>query len=129
MEIIKLITLGLSGLLLTFVGLMRLTNPAKTYLKNSGIKLNNDKDLLNEIRGVASLMFCGGIIVMLGTALPTLTIFSLLIASLVFIGFLIGRVFSRVVDGKPNKQLITGMFSELILGSANAFFLIIELTK
>ncbi len=125
MEIIKLIILGLSGLLLTFVGLMRMTNPIKSYLKNSGIKLNNDTDLLNEIRGVGSLMLCSGVIVLLGTVLPILTAYSLFVASLIFLGFLIGRLFSRFVDGKPNKQLVTGMFSELILGSANLFLLIV----
>lgn len=56
MEIFKIIILSLSGLLLLFVGTMRLSNPIKAYLKNSGIKLENDVDLLNEMRGVSAVM-------------------------------------------------------------------------
>lgn len=127
MEIIKLVIVGLSGLLLTLVGLMRMTDPIKTYQKNSGITLNDDIDLLNEIRGVGSLMLCGGIIVLLGAVFPTMTTYSLLIAFFIFLGFLIGRLFSRIVDGKPNKQLVTGLFSELVLGTANIGFLIFQM--
>ena len=128
MEIVKLIILRLSGLLLTLVGCMRMTNPAKPCLKNSGIKLNNDTDLLNEMRGVGSLMLFSGVIVLLGTFPAVLTAYSLLVASLIFLGFLMGRLFGRFADRKPNKQLRTGIFSELLLGAANAFFLIYHLT-
>ncbi|MDN5215151.1 DUF4345 domain-containing protein [Fulvivirgaceae bacterium BMA12] len=124
MEIIKIIILGLSGLLLLFAGLMRLTNPIKTYLKNSGITLENDINLMNEIRGVSSVMLCSGIIILLGTIVPVLTTFSFVVATLIFLGFAIGRLFSNVVDGKPNKQLITGLISELVLGTANVFYLV-----
>lgn len=46
MEIIKVTVLSLSGLLLSFVGIMRLTNTIKTYFKNSGIQLEKDVNLL-----------------------------------------------------------------------------------
>ncbi|MEO9483706.1 MAG: DUF4345 domain-containing protein [Ekhidna sp.] len=121
MEIIKLITLGLSGLLLSFVGLMRLTSPIKTYAKNSGITLERNVNLLNEIRGASSLMLCSGIIILLGMAMPALTDSSFVVASLVFIGFAIGRIFSIGIDGKPNKQLIQGLIFELVLGSLNVY--------
>ena len=124
MEIIQIIILGLSGLLLLFVGLMRLTNPIKTYLKNSGITLENDVNLMNEIRGVSSMMLCSGIIILLGTIVPVLTTFSFVVATLIFLGFAIGRLFSHVVDGKPNKQLIMGLITELVLGTANVFYLV-----
>lgn len=66
MEIIKIVILSVSALMLLFVGAMRLSNPIKTYLGNSGIRLENDVDLLNEMRGVSSVMLCGGIIIALG---------------------------------------------------------------
>jgi hypothetical protein len=124
MEIIKIIILALSGLLLFLVGTKRLFNPVKTYLKNSGITLENDVNLLNEIRGVSSLMLVGGIIILLGTVLPNITLASHLVAVLIFIGFAVGRLLSLKLDGKPNKLIIQGLVSELILGGANAYFLI-----
>lgn len=124
MEIFKIITLSLSSLLLLFVGAMRLSTPIKAYLKNSGIKLENDVDLLNEIRGVSSLMLLGGILIFLGVFIPKITFTSFIIATLIFLGFAIGRLISIKVDGKPNKQIIQGIFSEILLGLTNLFCII-----
>ncbi len=124
METIKIIVLVLSGLMLLFVGGMRLGNPIKTYLKNSGIKLENDVDLLNEMRGVSALMLCGGIIILLGAVVPKLTFTAFVVALLIFLGFAIGRILSISFDGKPNKQIRQGLISEIVLGAANVFCLI-----
>lgn len=124
MEIVKIITLSLSSLVLIYVGIMRLSKPVKTYLKSSGIKLENDTDLLNEIRGMSAVMLCGGIIISLGIFFPGLTTISFVVASLLFIGFAIGRFVSIAADGKPNKQLIQGILFELVLGAANIFGLV-----
>ena len=123
MEIISIVILSLSSLLLIFVGVMRLSNPIKTYLKNSGIKLENDTSLLNEMRGVAAVMLCAGIIVLFGTFTERLTFTSHFVASLIFIGFVIGRLISLKTDGKPSKQITQGILFELILGAANVFCL------
>ncbi len=124
MEIIKIVILSLSSLLLVFVGIMRLSNPIETYLKNSGIKLENDASLLNEMRGVSSVMFCAGIIVLLGIFMDKLSFTSHFVAVLIFVGFAIGRLISLKVDGKPSKQITQGILFELVLGLANVFCLI-----
>lgn len=124
MEIINIVILSLSALLLLIVGTMRLLSPINTYLNSSGIKLENDADLLNEMRGVSAVMLCGGIIILLGIFIPALTFTSFVVASLIFLGFLLGRVISMVVDGKPNKQIIQGIFFEVILGAANIYGLV-----
>lgn len=123
MEIFSIIILSLSSLLLIFVGIMRLSNPVKTYLKNSGIKLENDASLLNEMRGVAAVMLCAGIIVLFGTFTERLTFTSHFVASLIFIGFVIGRLISLKIDGKPSSQITQGIIFELVLGAANIFCL------
>ncbi len=128
MEIFKIITLSLSGLLLLFVGAMRLSNPVKTYLKNSGIKLEKEVNLLNEIRGLSSVQLFGGIIILLGILVPKLTFTSFVVAALIFIGFAIGRLLSINLDGKPNKLLKQGLIFELVLGAANIFCLFNILT-
>lgn len=128
MEIFSIITLALSGLLLVFVGAMRLSNPIQTYSKNSGINLNKDVDLLNEMRGVSALQLCGGLIAWLGIFFPQFRTTSFVVAALVFIGFAIGRLTSMAADGKPNKQLMQGLIFELVLGGANIFGLINSLS-
>lgn len=124
MEIIRIVILSLSALMLVFVGVMRLSNPIKTYLKSSGIKLENDPSLLNEMRGVSAVMLSAGIIIALGIFIEKLTFTSHIIASLIFVGFAIGRLISLKVDGKPNKQISQGILFELVLGAANVFCLI-----
>ncbi len=124
MEIIKIVILSLSSLMLVFVGIMRLSNPIKTYAKNSGIKLENDASLLNEMRGVSAVMLCAGIIILLGVFIEKLIFTSFVVASLIFVGFAIGRLISLKADGKPSKQITQGILFELILGAANVFCLI-----
>ena len=124
MEIIKIIVLSLSGLMLLFVGTMRLSNPIKTYLKNSGIKIEKEASLLNEMRGVSAVMLCAGIIILLGIIIPRLNFSSFVVASLIFLGFAIGRLISIKVDGKPSKQITQGILFELVLGIASVFCLI-----
>lgn len=124
METIKVIILSLSALMLVFVGSMRLANPIKTYLKNSGIKLEKDVDLLNEMRGVSAVMLFGGIIIALGILIPNLALTSFVVGSLIFLGFAIGRFISMAADGKPNKQITQGIVFEIILGAANLFGLV-----
>jgi hypothetical protein len=125
MEIYQIITLSLSSLLLIFVGASRLINPIQAYLKNSGIKLNQDHDLLNEMRGVSALMLSGGILILLGIFIPSLMLNSHVIGALMFLGFAIGRFISIAVDGKPNKQIIQGIVFEVIFGGANVIGLLL----
>jgi len=124
MEIIRIVILSLSALMLVFVGVMRLSNPIKAYLKNSGISLENDASLLNEMRGVSAVMLSAGIIIALGIFIEKLTFTSHSIASLIFVGFAIGRLISLKADGKPSKQITQGILFELVLGAANIFCLI-----
>ncbi len=121
MEIIKIVILSLSALLLFFVSISRLSNPINAYLKNSGIKLENEINLLNEMRGVSALMLSGGLIAGLGIFIPSLTYTSFVVGGLIFLGFLMGRLISIAVDGKPNKQITQGIVFELVLGIANIF--------
>jgi hypothetical protein len=124
MENIRIVVLSLSAILLIFVGVSRLSNPIKTYLKNSGIKLENDPSLLNEVRGVSTVMFFAGIIIALGIFIRELFLTSHFVATLIFIGFVIGRLISLKVDGKPSKQITQGIIFELILGMVNIFYLV-----
>ena len=124
MQIFKIVILSISGLLLILGGTTRISNPIKNYLKNSGIKLENEVNVLSEARGVSSVMLFGGIIILLGTILPKLTIISFVVATLILIGFAIGRSLSIALDGKPNKLLIQGLISEIVLGAANVFCLV-----
>ncbi len=102
-------------------------SPIKNYLKNSGIKLENEVNVLNEARVVGYVMLFSGIIILLGTIVPELTTSSFIVATLIFLGFAFGRSLSIALDGKPNKLLIQGLVSEIVLGVANAYCLVTAL--
>ena len=50
MEVLNIVILSLSGLMLFTIGILRLSNPISNYSKNSGIKLENEINLLNKIK-------------------------------------------------------------------------------
>ncbi len=129
MEIFNIVVLSISGLMLfTLAGLLRLFNPIKNYWKNSGIKIENEVNMLSEVRGMSAVMSLGGIIILLGIIIPELTLTSFVVAILLFGGYAIGRLLSFGIDGKPNKMIIIGLVSELVMGAANAFCLFNILT-
>lgn len=125
MEIFNIVILSISGLLLfTMAGLLRLINPIKNYSKNSGIELKNEVNTLSEVRGMSALMMFGAVIILLGTIIPELTFTSFVVAVLIFGSYAIGRLISYGVDGKPNKLIISGLISEIVLGGINVFCLV-----
>ena len=125
MEIFSIVVLSISGLLIfTFAGILRLINPIKNYLKNTGIKLDNEVNLLSEARGMSSVMMFCGVIIVSGIFITRLTMTSHVVAILLFLGYAFGRSLSIGLDGKPNKLLINGLISEMVLGSLNIYCLV-----
>ena len=119
MEIFSIGVLSLSGLMLLFIGALRISNPIGNYSKNSGIKIENEVNLLNEVRGTSAVMLFGGATILSGTAIPQMTFASHVVAILIFLGFAFGRLVSIRLDGRPNKLIIQGLIFELVFGSLN----------
>ena len=119
MEIFSIGVLSLSGLLLLSVGALRISNPIGNYSKNSGIKIENEVNLLNEVRGTSAVMLFGGATILSGTTIPQMTFASHVVAILIFLGFAFGRLVSIRLDGRPNKLIIRGLIFELVFGSLN----------
>ena len=129
MEIFNIIVLSLSGLLLSFAGTMRLFKPIKSfclkaYSDNSGLKLEGEVDVFSEMRGAGALTLFSGIVILLGTIIPGLRLASFVVAALFFSGFAAGRLLSLGLDGKPNKDLVQGTISEVVLGVLNIICLV-----
>jgi len=118
-EIFSIGVLSLSGLMLLSIGALRISNPIGNYSKNSGIKIENEVNLLNEVRGTSAVMLFGGATILSGTTIPQMTFASHVVAILIFLGFAFGRLVSIRLDGRPNKLIIRGLIFELVLGSLN----------
>ncbi len=124
MEIAQIVILSVTGLFIALIGTLRLSNPIANYSKNSGIRIDKEVNLLNEIRGVSALMLVSGVVIALGALIPSLMQTSFVVGCAIFFGFALGRLISMGVDGKPNKKLTQGMVFELVFGAANLFGLL-----
>lgn len=134
MEIFEIVVLGLSGLMLTFAGSMRLIKPIGSYCltaysNNPELKIEGKSDMFSEMRGAGLYTVFAGITIALGIFIPELKLTSFIVAIVLFGGYAIGRVVSISLDGKPGKQTFQGMIFEIIFGGLNAFCLISILLK
>lgn len=125
MELLSFIIQSLSGLLLLYVGIKRISNPLKTYSQSFGIEFENDVNVLSELKGIGAVMLFGGIVVILGVILNQYSVVTFVVGSLIFMGVAIGRILSMVLDGKPNTKLMRGFVIELLFGILNVIGLIL----
>jgi len=129
MGIFSIVVLALSGLLLSYAGLMRVIKPKsslclKTYSQNPDLKLEGQTDIFNEMRSAGSQLFLSGIIILIGIFISQVRVWSFVVASVTFVGYAGGRLISLIKDGKANKELMGGLFSEIILGASSVVCLI-----
>ncbi len=119
MEIFNLVVLVLSGGLLTFAGSVRLLRPMKslclqTNLQRHGDDVATDADMLSEMRGAGTFTLFAGLAILAGAVMPGLRPTSFAVGIVIFLGYAVGRSVSMVVDGKPSKDTVTGLFSEAL---------------
>lgn len=129
MDIFEIIVLSLSGLALIYASAMRLINPSKanflqTYLANATNKLEDDSDLLNEIRGIGAVMFLGGLTILIVTIIPNFRQTGFVVATVILFGVVVGRLISIRLDGKPNQAILKAMTAEVLLSVLNIFCLV-----
>ena len=69
-------------------------------------------------------MLLAGTTALIGAFLGRLTTASLVVATVLFLGFAAGRLLSLRLDGRPNGSLIQGLIIELVLGGLTTFALV-----
>ncbi|MCP4499233.1 MAG: DUF4345 domain-containing protein [Deltaproteobacteria bacterium] len=132
MEIFNLIVLGLSGLLLTFAGSNRLFRPIKSlcltgFAEKHGSAPEKDADLYSEMRGAGTLTLFSGIAILAGTVIPEFRLTSFVVGIVIFLGYAIGRSFSIGTDGKPSKDTLGGLYSEVLFAALHIICLVMLL--
>ncbi|MEO0565790.1 MAG: DUF4345 domain-containing protein [Chloroflexota bacterium] len=134
MKIFQIVVLVLSGLALFYASSMRLFDPSQavflqTYLENPSNSLEIDIDLASEIRGIGAVMVLGGIIALIGATRADFRLTSFVVASVIFVGVVLGRSASLFVDGMPNDDLIRAASFEFVLSVLNIFCLVTILNR
>ncbi|MEM9775701.1 MAG: DUF4345 domain-containing protein [Chloroflexota bacterium] len=134
MKTFKIVVLILSGLALFYASSSRLFIPAgavflQTFFENPENSLDIAIDLVNEIRGVGSVLFLGGIIALIGARRADFRFTAFVVTNVIFSGIVIGRSLSFLIDGMPHSGLIVVFTTEAVLAVLNIFCLIQFLIK
>lgn len=110
------IILGLSGFIAFAIGSFITLAPIAFYA-GYGITLDNDPDLLNELRGPGANLAALGAVVMAGLFIHSLAKTSVAIALVIFLAFPVGRVIGIIADGIPSESVLAAFAVEIVLGA------------
>lgn len=113
-KVLKVI-LFISGLIAIGFGATILTMPVAFYAA-SGINLNGDVSLLNEVRASGGALLACGLLITLGAFIVKLTFTSAVISSLLYLSYGLSRMMSMIIDGMPVDALIQAVILELVIG-------------
>lgn len=109
------IFLFLSGIIAISIGGSLMLIP-ETFQGSNGIMLNNDVNLLSEVRAPGGALFAGGIIITLGIFVSKLRFTSIVLSSLIYFSYGISRIVGMLIDGIPNESLVAATAIEIIFG-------------
>jgi len=112
--------LFISGLILTGIGGAVLFMPVAFFATN-GINIENNINLLSEIRSPGGALFASGILIMLGAFMAKLTFTSSVISILMYLSYGISRILSIAIDGMPTEGLVKATAVEIIIGLVSVF--------
>jgi hypothetical protein len=115
-----LIVAGLSGIA---VGGALLVAPV-AFEASAGIRLEENVNMLSEVRAPGGALLAGGVLILLGAFIASLTYTSVLLASLFFLSYGLSRILSIVVDGIPTTSLVMATIAEIIIGILSISILI-----
>ncbi len=118
-KVLKVI-LFISGLVAISVGGAILFIPESFYAA-SGISLNGNVSLLNEVRASGGMIFVVGLIIMAGAFIEELTYPATIISILLYLTYGTSRLISMVIDGMPVEALVQALILEVIIGFTCAF--------
>ncbi|MEP2980289.1 MAG: DUF4345 domain-containing protein [Lentilitoribacter sp.] len=106
--------LFISGISAFGIGCLIVFTPHSFYA-SSGIVLDNDVNLLSELRAPAAGLLTLGIFMLLGIIRPVLAQISIFSTLIVFITFPAGRLISIVFDGMPSLAIFSALVFELVI--------------
>ena len=107
--------LFISGLIAIGIGATILLTPVSFYAA-SGISLNGNVSLLNEVRASGGALLACGILIMLGAFISKLTFTAIVMSTLLYLSYGFSRFLIMSVDGMPVEALIQAVILEFGIG-------------
>lgn len=120
--------LATSGALLSFIGGSLLFTP-KTFLEMSHVFIVNDPSLISEITAPSVLLLISGLVMIISAVKIRLVNMALLVGSIVYGSYGLGRLVSLVMHGAPSGSLIAAMFIELVIAGLFVLLRLVHFKK
>ncbi|SNT29902.1 DUF4345 domain-containing protein [Antarctobacter heliothermus] len=114
--LLEKIALGLSGLTALTIGAFILFAPHAFYA-SYGITLDEDANLLSELRAPGAGLTGFGLLMLLGIWRYTILPVAMAAALTVFTAFPAGRLVGLAVDGMPSGNVVGALVVELIIAA------------
>ena len=114
--------LAIAGLLLLVIGGAILMAPHAFHGSN-GIVLDNNPNMLSEIRAPGGLLASSGFLVLISVFRDSLREFTIQLTVLVYGSFGIARLVSMAQDGMPSSSIVGAMILELLIAAVGAALL------
>lgn len=127
-SIVLNIYLIIAGLLLSFIGGTTFFMPVDMKA-TAEIFIENNVNLLNEVRAYSALLLAIGLLSILGIFSKKLTYTSTLTSALLFLVLGIGRLSSILLDGTPADGLVKATLLEFVIGAAGIIFFVLYREK
>ena len=114
--ILPSLLLGVSGLLLPFIGAAVLMNPV-VFAAANGAELPKTPSALSEYRAPGGMLFISAVLILFATIRVQYLRAGLALSALVYGSYGISRLIGIAADGLPSAALTQAMVIELFLGS------------
>lgn len=111
------IFLFIAGLLLLVIGGSILLVPQAFHLASNGIVLDNDPNLLSEIRAPGGLLVGSAVCILIGAFRLNLKSLAVVLTVLVYGSFGLARLLGLAFDGMPSTGLVGATVIELIVAA------------
>ncbi len=116
------IFLFVTGMIGVIIGASLLLNPIE-FEASAGIHLENEVNILSEVRAPGGTLMAAGILIASGAFISGMTYISIILAALFYLAYGISRTISILLDGVPTDTLVMATVSEIIIGSISLYIL------
>ncbi|GAL86521.1 hypothetical protein CHU_1117 [Sporocytophaga myxococcoides] len=110
------------GMIAVIIGASLLLSPIE-FEASAGIHLDNEANILSEVRAPGGTLMAAGILIASGAFISGMTYISILLAALFYFAYGISRTISILLDGLPSDTLIIATVSEIMIGLISLYIL------
>ncbi|WP_028980042.1 DUF4345 domain-containing protein [Sporocytophaga myxococcoides] len=111
-----------AGLIGMIIGASLLIIPI-AFEASAGIRLDNEVNILSEVRAPGGTLMAAGILIASGAFVSGMTYISIVLAALFYLSYGLSRTISIILDGLPTDTLVMATVSEIIIGLISLYLL------